>query len=752
MIAISFVHPGILAGLGLASLPIIIHILNRRRFKVMDWAAMEFLLKAAVRNRRRVRLENLLLLLLRVLVVCLLIMAVSRPFTQRDNMLAGMFGNEGPTLRVILLDDSHSMHAGQGNRSAFDRARARVKKMVERLHEEGSKDTVTIVLGSDPRGADEGLTRVPIASGHAKKMQQRLDKLRVSDGTLDIPATVESLLEGVEDGSRVVLHIVSDFRRRDWTNPDGSLHPSVLQSLSKFSERGEVSLLDVGSPPANNVGVVELEPRGRAVIAGVPTTFVATVKNHGTEAADNVQVTFRFGEQVLLPVRIEGSIPPGDQKQVTRTFTFRADGPAVVQASVPSDVLEGDNIRRRVVDVRKTMRFLLVDGEPEHEDFRGETDFLAAALMPPGKVSSGIEVDPVSEHAFSGRELEAYDGVFLCNVYRLPADRVKRLEQFVKDGGGLVFFLGDQVDPSVYNLLFFGQGKEAGKGLLPLRLAEVEGSDGAYVHFNAPSVDHPVVRFLRGMNRIVFRTAAFSHFIRCDAPMAGTEARVVLTYTDDSTSPALAEKPFGDGRVLMFTSSADSEWSNFPKSILYLAMMQEAARYIVRPDPSGSTLVVGAPIVVDFDPTRMQRRAELVPAAELGGVALPLTLNEDPEDDERLFFRYERTTSAGVYTLKLTTPDGEPAKRLYAHNVDPTEGDLDRADVTKLVKAIPGARLERAGDDGALAEDEGDKSEFWRALVYALIAAAALETLLAWRFGHHKKKRQAGAGKQVFVR
>ena len=98
ILAVSFVHPAILGGLALASLPIIIHLLNRRRFKRMDWAAMEFLLKAAVRNRRRVRLENLLLLLLRTLIVILLVMAVSRPFTSRESGLAGGCGAE-PTGR-----------------------------------------------------------------------------------------------------------------------------------------------------------------------------------------------------------------------------------------------------------------------------------------------------------------------------------------------------------------------------------------------------------------------------------------------------------------------------------------------------------------------------------------------------------------------------------------------------------------------------------------------------------------------------
>ncbi|MHC4408946.1 MAG: BatA domain-containing protein, partial [Planctomycetota bacterium] len=133
MIALSFTNPFLLGGMALASLPIIIHLLNRRRFKQMEWAAMDFLLKAAVRNRKRVRLENLLLLLLRTLIVVLLILAVARPFTKSQDALASMFGSDGATERIIVLDDSHSMRAGQGNRSAFEVAKQLTRKLINRL-------------------------------------------------------------------------------------------------------------------------------------------------------------------------------------------------------------------------------------------------------------------------------------------------------------------------------------------------------------------------------------------------------------------------------------------------------------------------------------------------------------------------------------------------------------------------------------------------------------------------------------------
>ena len=190
LLGFTFTHPALLGGLALASLPIIIHLLNRRRFKMLEWAAMDFLLKAAVRNRKRVRLENLLLLLLRTLVVVLLILAVARPFTQAEDALASLFGSEGQTERIVLLDDSHSMKAGQGNRAAFDVAKQLTAKLIERLNSEGSDDRITLVLASDPHGGLEGSQSVAAASANALRLAERIRKLKPSDGVLDPTAAI----------------------------------------------------------------------------------------------------------------------------------------------------------------------------------------------------------------------------------------------------------------------------------------------------------------------------------------------------------------------------------------------------------------------------------------------------------------------------------------------------------------------------------------------------------------------------------
>src|SRR5436190_14388639 len=94
------------AGLAAVSIPIIIHILNRRRFKTVTWAAMEFLLRAMRKNRRRLRFEQWVLLATRCLLVLLLGMALARPLGCENAAIALMGGRAG--MSVIVIDNSYS--------------------------------------------------------------------------------------------------------------------------------------------------------------------------------------------------------------------------------------------------------------------------------------------------------------------------------------------------------------------------------------------------------------------------------------------------------------------------------------------------------------------------------------------------------------------------------------------------------------------------------------------------------------------
>src|SRR5262249_34574714 len=158
---------------------------------------------------------------------------------------------------------------------------------------------------------------------------------------------------------------------------------------------------------------------------------------------------------------------------------FTSPGEFVLEVSIPEDPLKLDDRRRLVVPVRESLNVLLVDGHFQSEPYQAETDYLAQALAPtelsptdgssgqPGPLRGEVASDPQPPR----RELTPYDVVVLCNVAQFSPAEVAALEDYLKQGGGVVLFGGDQVVPESYNRLLYDEGK----GLLPARLGPIVG-------------------------------------------------------------------------------------------------------------------------------------------------------------------------------------------------------------------------------------------------------------------------------------
>ena len=141
---------GFLWGLGLVALPVAIHLLNRRRFVVVRWAPMDFLLQAHRQNRKRIRLEHLLVLLLRCLAIALLVLMVARPVATSGG-LAFLPGAGESVERVLVLDDSGSMGFSAGRETRWGRARRVASRTMEPAAFSGPRCAVTLVAPSPRR-------------------------------------------------------------------------------------------------------------------------------------------------------------------------------------------------------------------------------------------------------------------------------------------------------------------------------------------------------------------------------------------------------------------------------------------------------------------------------------------------------------------------------------------------------------------------------------------------------------------------
>src|SRR5487761_542786 len=267
MESLSFLTPPLLWGMSLASIPIIIHLLFRRRFRRVERAPMHYLKLSIQRNRRRVRLEQLLLLLLRALLFLLLFFFIARPVIHAAG-LGKWLGGSSRTSQVLLLDDSLSMDYREGGRSAWDRAKELAVKLLENI---GPKDRFTLVLASQPK--QPLLREVELAN--PDDAIQLISELKPSDTFAAWEPVMQAMDELIISGSYPIREptLVTDLRRSGWDDTVGPIGSRWTTA------RLEMRIFDVGSERTANVALEDLKQLDRLAMVGNPTHYEAVVYN-----------------------------------------------------------------------------------------------------------------------------------------------------------------------------------------------------------------------------------------------------------------------------------------------------------------------------------------------------------------------------------------------------------------------------------------------------------------------------------------
>ena len=737
-----FLNPFLLLGALGGAIPVIIHLLNRRRFKITRWAAMEFLLASLKKNYKRVRMENLLLLLLRILMVLLIALALARPRLVESGIL-GALGTESRHA-IIILDNSCSMRLSNGSTTCFDRAKGMAQQILASLNK---GDVVSLLSMSDV--ARPVIKEATLDIGLVRREIKRAEP---GWGGTDIGRSLIAAADLLASSKkpRKEVFIITDMQARGWGKKDQEPGDELKAALARIRKEAKAFVVDAGADGAtDNLAVTKLEPLSRIIGTGSPAEMKADVTNFGNAKTSGVQVKClvdRFSQDMK-----ELHIAPGDTEPVTFTRTFRTEGAHLIQAQVVGDRLRADNIRHLAVHVEKFIRVLLVNGETSPELEENETYYIERALRPPvddgGRRVSYVEPTTITEFAVSSTDFSRYRLVVLANLASLAGkNAVTRIEEYVRDGGSLLVFLGDRVDAAFYNEQLF----KGGRGLLPARLGDELGGSGntrSSVHIEIVKPVHPIFgRFTGERAFYINRSLLFYKYVDLKLPAGKKDVRVVAKF--ETGSPAIVEKAFGRGRVVLVASSCDAEWTNFPKAAAYAVVMQDLVDHLGAGDFSRRNVLVHAPYRRTFAAEELVDTVTIRPPGGAGAektlrpyrVGAPAASGDDaaaaPAVTEIVF---TETDAAGLYELEVKRKDGVKAPvEYFSVNIPPEESDLRRIEPGDAAKAIKGFEFKYAKSVSGLAlavRESRTGREFARALLLAVLIISCIELILAQLFG-----------------
>ncbi|MBI4606819.1 MAG: BatA domain-containing protein [Planctomycetes bacterium] len=763
----SFLHGALAwATLGLVTIPIIIHLINRRRFRRIDWAAMEFLLEALKKSRRRIQIEQLLLLLLRVALMASLGLFLARPVLSERGLewLASALRSEE---KVFILDDSFSTSEREADRTAFQRASDAVQGQVRRLAERGGGDRLTVLRGTRPR--QPLLRGAFVDRERAAALSQALARLSPTDARMSLGAALEAVLEAAAAAGEAprprAIAILTDLRASEWTDGRGGPDDGVRRALVRLAESPDaparISVLDVGTEGSGNVAIAGLSVEGGRPVADIPCELRVDVRNFGLSAVRGLGLRVRYAPagssgpeaQATAVGPAIDELPPGPAMPFTVPVTFRSAGHhgVTVELTGNRDALPGDDAAHLAVEVVTAIEVLLVDGEPSSEPFAGETDFIAAALAPGGEVSSGLKPQVVVEENVPRGGLERYAAVVLANLHSVPAELLEPLGRYVRAGGTLVLFPGDQADPALWSRQLGDLGNPpAGepppaRGILPARLGALEiEQDPVGI---SPSLDHPYFRLLRDASDLLGSIRFEKRFVL--EPVAG--AQVIARHTDAAASPALVEHAVERGRVLLASSSCDLEWNDWARNPSYLMALQEVVAVAARSGREGAGHRAGTPVEVPVDVAVHSREARLrlpghpaVPERSI--LAAPAPPREGEPGGAGFRFSIDETDRAGLYALALKGKSGEEEWLAIGVARDPAESDPARVSAARLRELYPEVEIAVLRDPAGIGDVGRGRFEASDFLLWAFAVLLFAEALLARLFAHHPPPRPAAGG------
>ncbi len=681
LLGFGFGSSGMLWFLLAAGIPVLIHLWNRRRFRRVRWAAMEYLLAAMRRNRRRLLVHQWLLLLIRMGIIVLLALAAAEPYWQR---LVGDLTRRSRTLHVFVLDNSLSMGARAGQETAWGRAQAAIEQQVAAA---GGGDGFALVLLARPAKAQVAL---PVFDSGAFLRQVR---------SLQPAATEADLLVGLQRALEVIAQagkqqprfdqvqavFLTDMQHRTWSAAGGE---NLLPLWKQLEQRATLVLLDVGAPEAQNLAVLQCQSDQRVPLVGREVHMQVRLRNYGTQ--DRRGVSLRLLVDGVAVASQQVDLPAGEEVNVPALrYAFPDPGEHLVEIRLGQDDLPADNRRFLVLPVREQWRVLCIDGRPGSRPYEGAADYLVAALeSQPGGGAPPVQVEVAPETALTDRSLAPYDVIFLCNVAQFTRQEARLLHEYVQGGGGLVIFLGDQVQAENYNETLYREA-DWPQRLLPGKLEgvqQVQAPSGGFV-LDPLEYRHPILRPFQDNEDVGLLSSPIYRYFRLLLPEEST-ARVALAFAGGD--PLIVEERRGWGDVIVVTTSAEPgpsqrPWNLMPMLQNYLPLVRQIAATAVSGAAQRRNLQVGQPLELPAAVAMQHRSFQVrLPSGEELARAVQ-------SRGEKTLWSFDRTWQPGLYEV-VVAPDESPWR--FAVNLNAAEGDLRRLSPDRLKEEVlAGVRL-----------------------------------------------------------
>ncbi|HEY7313816.1 MAG TPA: BatA domain-containing protein [Gemmataceae bacterium] len=748
----TFIHGYLLAGLLLVGVPVLLHLIMRQKPRHLHFPAFRFLRQRHLINRRKLRLQHLLLLLLRMGIIAALCLALARPRVAAERV-ASLFTNERPVAAVLFFDTSASMEYNSAGHARLEEAKQRARELLDEMD---ANSQVTLLDSAEDAG-DGGTEWMSPALAHT-----RIESLRVRPANAPLNRQIDRavrLLEKVGEGEEPpprFLYLFSDRTRASWDAQAGPKPiPDGIRAL----------FVDVGAEKPKDLAIEKVEIAPPIVAPGAPMQIQVTVRATGAD----------FDTELLcqLDNETDADRPPAKQPiQLAagqgRVFVFEREAPpplggreeriyqVTIKHQTPDSLLFNNTAFATFLTRERRKVLTIVSDEPPPKELSSPWKAWQTAMDAVGTFQCDVRK---AEEAIKLDDKELRDCAAVCVFQFAPsAELWQKLRRYVQGGGGVVLVPGGEEmlrQMSSYN----EEGTKA--GLLPGKLRKIEKNapDNPLIRWSGFGVKHPIPAFFQKM--ILTADPDFGKSASWPGVNAywlvepGEKDTLALaTYAGDKRPPALLDRTVGRGHVLLFTTPLDARelapgryWHNYwgLDSSFGLVLEDQVCRYLAgdstKPDLDcfcGQVPRVPLPASLAAPPYTLDGP----------GLAVAETNVKIAEGDTQLSL--PQAVTPGNYAVR------DANKRIVAAcslNVRPQESDLERVPAEEIESVLGKDTVLQVGRTvtlkDALAGMRPPPVELLPWLMMAVLLVLTVESLLANRF--YRRAAPAQEGEPVAV-
>lgn len=711
----TFLNPLALVGLIAAVIPILLHILNLRKVRRIEFSTVAFLKELQRSAIRRLKLRQWILLLLRTLIVASVVLAFARPALKGT---LGTGGGRARTSMVLMIDNSLSMSARDNRGEFLAQAKSAARRILSAMQE---GDDVAVIRTGDP-----GSSQLMELTRNRDLLRAVVDETSNSATRASIPDAVRLAAKLLEASTNVnrEIYVISDMQR--------SSFPPAGPSVQILPPTSSLFFNEVGKEVPSNAAVDSVSVANQILQAGLPFSVEAGIRNEGSAPLrGEVMSVFLNGTRIA---QRSVDVPPSSERFTDVPVIARAPGFQAGKVAIEGDGLEADNERHFCVSIPRRYRVLII-GQPGDE-----LTFVRLALRTAaGSDSSSMELVDLPPVRLASLDLFSFNVVVASG---LPVPALPQLRQFLERGGGLVLFPRQVFSPGEFNAVSAALGLPRAVGLKP-----VAGGGGTPAAGTTPqsTLAFSEIDFAHPLFAGVFEDAVLNQ-----ASHSGRiiESPVIERGVEFSTGPLslpviqmtgrlpfLIDQPVGDGRAILFAVSPTSEWSDFPFKPVFAPLLYRSIVYVSSSQRSVTYARVGEESEIRLPSSAAGRGGPLTVSGPKGIQVFvqPVVLQNDA------LLRVPGLPLPGVYYAGNGTTTPQTAAAALVVNIDPAEVDLARikeSDATALLERIgvPAGRIRFVSPQSdilASVRETRYGTELWSGFAILALLCAVLELIVA---------------------